>query len=103
MPSLTIAALINADTWLGASAWARGSHGCSGTAPAFEANPNRHNTNTVPLTAGDSAAELARMAGKSVPTAAASQARPNSRVTNPAWVIVAYQTVAGRTGPLWRC
>lgn len=31
MPRLTIAALINADTGLGASGWARGSQACSGT------------------------------------------------------------------------
>src|SRR5262249_9154360 len=97
MPSLTIAADISAETWLGASAWARGSHGCRGTAPAFDANPHRHSTNTVPLTAAGTAELCPRIAMKSDPAAAASHARPSSRATNPAWVIAAYHTAAGRT------
>ena len=47
MPRLTIAALISADTGLGASGCARGSQACSGTRPAFDPNPATVNTNTA--------------------------------------------------------
>ena len=36
---------MSADTGLGASGWARGSHTCSGTAPAFDAKPASARTN----------------------------------------------------------
>src|SRR4051812_47590086 len=98
-----MAALINADTWLGASAWARGSHGCSGTAPDLDANPIRHSRNTPPLTAGDRAPDLSRMVVKSAPVAPASHVSPMRMVTKPAWVIAAYQIAAGRTWSWWRC
>ena len=38
-PVLTMAALITAETWLGASGWARGSQTWTGTAPALVRNP----------------------------------------------------------------
>src|SRR5512139_331051 len=103
MPSLTMAADMSADTWLGASAWARGSHGCSGTAPALDANPARHNRNTPPLAAADREPLSVRIVVKSAAVAIVSQASPNRRAMNPAWVMAAYQTAAGRTCSLWRC
>ena len=38
-PVFTIAALITAETWLGASGWARGSQTWTGTTPALVRNP----------------------------------------------------------------
>ena len=44
---LTIAALISADTGLGASGWARGNQACSGTSPALDPNPATVNRKTA--------------------------------------------------------
>ena len=57
MPSFTMAPDIRADTWLGASGWARGSQTCRGTIPALDPNPTSANPKTVERTqAGTSAA-----------------------------------------------
>ena len=47
-----MAADMRAETGPGASGWARGSHTCSGTAPAFEPNPTTASTNAVERTQG---------------------------------------------------
>ena len=55
---MTIAALIGADTWLGASGWARGSQTWTGTSPAFVAKPpaNRANASEALAPVGGCAA-----------------------------------------------
>ena len=42
-----MAALISAETGLGASGWARGSQACMGTSPAFDPNPADVSRNTA--------------------------------------------------------
>src|SRR5690606_31320271 len=61
-PRLTMAADISAETWLGASGCARGSHACSGTAPALDEKPTSVVTNTVADIAGDSPPAASRSA-----------------------------------------
>ena len=93
---MTIAALIAAETWLGASGWARGSQTCNGTRPAFNANPNASATNATSRAAAGGVA--AAMSSKPMlPAPAASRARPASTARKLAWVSTAYQARAGRT------
>ncbi|CKU53532.1 Uncharacterised protein [Mycobacterium tuberculosis] len=80
MPRLTIAALINADTGLGASGWARGSQACSGTRPAFEPNPTSVSINTAARTPSQPAP---RPANRSEPPAAANTTSPTRIAMNP--------------------
>src|SRR5665647_3025989 len=46
---------MSAETGLGASGWAFGSHTCKGTAPAFDPNPRTASTNAVLTHLGASA------------------------------------------------
>ena len=48
---------ISADTGLGASGWAFGNQTCSGTAPAFDANPRSASTNAKDRTVEERASE----------------------------------------------
>nr|CRL74514.1 hypothetical protein CPGR_01290 [Mycolicibacter nonchromogenicus] len=80
-----MAALSSADTGLGASGCARGSHACRGSSPALEPNPIRVNTNTVWRTRSGSVP----IPPKSSPAWAASTTIPNSSETKPNWVITA--------------
>src|SRR5437016_4714482 len=48
MATLVMMPLISAETWLGAAGWARGSHACSGTRPAFEPAPSSMRASTAP-------------------------------------------------------
>src|SRR4051794_7378865 len=100
----TIAADISADTWLGASGWARGNQTCRGTIPAFEPNPARHSTKTSPAAAGDKLPAAARTATQVSPVAgAAITSIPIRTATNPEWVITAYQRPADATSTRCRC
>lgn len=99
-----MAALINAETGLGASGWARGSHACSGTAPALDVNAAATSTNTSPRSVGDTPCAPARRAAKvSPPACAAKTENPTSRRISPRWVITAYQAPACRTEARSRC
>ena len=95
-----MAALMTADTWLGASGCARGSQTCRGTIPALLANPtiSRANaTDAVPESAGTRA-----IAVKPVPPpAAARTANPSKSITKLKWVITEYHRAAERTGARW--
>ena len=80
MPRLTIAALISADTGLGASGWARGSQACNGTRPAFDPNPATVNANTAIRAPSGT---RARAANRSAPPAADNTINPIRMATNP--------------------
>ena len=87
MPRLTIAALISAETGLGASGCARGNQACSGTRPALEPNPTSVRTNTAVRAPGGTAD---RSANRSAPPAArTARIRPSRIAANPSWVITA--------------
>lgn len=86
MPRLTIAALINADTGLGASGWARGSQACSGSSPAFEPNPARVSANTMSRTPLGS---VQVPVSRSEPAAADATMSPTRTSKKPSWVITA--------------
>src|SRR5690606_32756622 len=103
-PMFTIAALISADTWLGASGWARGSHTCRGTMPALEANPAKVARNTALRTAGDRPSAASRITANDSPwDAAANPASPAKTATKPRWVMTAYHSPASRTDARLRC
>ena len=98
-PMLTIAADISAETLLGASGCARGSHACSGTIPAFDPNPIPVATKISPATVGDSPPAASRRAGNEPSTAfAENTSSPTMMATRPRWVITAYQRPAERHG-----
>src|SRR5260221_13342195 len=96
MPVLTMAALINVDTGLGASTWARGNHTWKGTTPALTANPRAVTTNTAERPDGGIAAPRSAL-NSSPPAAAASPTRPSRIATRLRWVITAYHRPASAT------
>ena len=99
-----MAALISAETLLGDSACARGSQGCSGTAPALPAMPKTSNRKMTAATTGGNPPATDRRWAKSAPPAAAdNHTAPTSRATNPAWVSTAYQVAAPRTAGWCLC
>ena len=103
-PRFTIAADISADTLLGASGWARGSHACNGTIPAFDPNPIPVATKTSPATVGDSPLAASLSAGNDPSTAfAENTSSPTMMATRPRWVITAYQRPARATAGRLRC
>ena len=103
-PKVTIAADISAETWLGASGWARGSQACSGRMPAFEANPIKVSANTSPAVVGESVVAATRNAGnESLSACPVSTSSPIRMATNPRWVITAYQRAADATSARWLC
>ena len=86
---------MSADTGLGASGWARGSHTCSGTAPAFDAKPASARMNARERTAGGTPAAPARIAANDWPPACAPSRTSASRIAAaPACVITAYHWAA---------
>ncbi len=88
---------ISADTGPGASGWARGSHTCTGTAPALDAKPARASTNARERTAGGMAPAPARIAANDWPPACAPITTSASRIAAaPACVITAYHWAASR-------
>src|SRR5579859_1181152 len=104
MPRFTIAALISADTGLGASGWARGSHACSGTSPHLEPKPTSVNTRTsVRVADGIVPVFAIRAVNVSAPRADADHtSKPTSNARNPSCVITAYSSPAARTlGSRW--
>ena len=95
MPRFTIAALISADTGLGASGWARGSQACSGTRPALDPKPTSVARTPPSAVAGDSRGQAGEpVASRPPPTAPA--ARPASR-RNPTGSARHRTTPAART------
>ena len=66
-PRFTIAADISADTWLGASGWARGSHACSGTMPGLRPEPDQAQQEHHARDRGDRSAAAARSAEQPSP------------------------------------
>ena len=90
MPMLTIAALINAETGLGASGWARGNHACSGSRPAFDPKPMRVSRNTAVRVPSEMPPDPAAMVAKGSPPPAADSTTRASRIAaKPSWVITA--------------
>ena len=88
-----MAALITAETWLGAAGWARGNHTCTGTMPALVANPAASSTNATDAEVDPGS----RAPIRSKPTPPASTARtanPRSRSTKLSWVSAAYHSAA---------
>ena len=81
-----MAALISAETGLGASGCARGNQACSGSSPALEPKPANVRTNTAVRAPAGTAD---RSAKRSAPPAADSTIRPSRIATNPSWVITA--------------
>ena len=101
-PILTIAALITAETWLGAAGWARGNQTWNGTAPALVANPAISSAKAID--AWRDLGSTALMASKPVPPpSAASTVKPSSSSPKLRWVIAAYQSAADRTSSRSRC
>ena len=93
-----MAADIRADTGPGASGWARGSHTCSGTMPAFEPNPTTASTKALLRTQAGRCADLRGDDGERLaPGRVASSTRPTSNAAAPNWVITAYHWPAGCT------
>ncbi len=93
-----MAADISAETWLGASGCARGSQACSGTRPAFDPNPARTRTNTVPFTRRGQVRCGLRERGERVTVRVAAKSISPARThTKPRWVITAYQRAASAT------
>ncbi len=99
---VTIAALMSAETGLGASGWARGSQACSGTRPALEPKPISARMKTPSRVPWLGCAW--RSASKVSPCpAAASQESPARMATSPMCVMTAYQTPASRTASSRGC
>ncbi len=95
-PSFTIAALITAETWLGASGWARGSQTWSGTSPALVAKPMSSNRKAaIPVGPVIWAAEI--WVNVVLWALLATRAKPVARLRKLRCVITAYQTAAVRT------
>ena len=87
---LTIAALINAETGLGASGCARGNHACSGSSPALDPNPVRVNRNTAVRVPDERPSACAAMVLKASPPPAADNITRASRIAaKPSWVMTA--------------
>ena len=86
-----MAADMRAETGPGASGWARGSHTCSGTAPAFEPNPTTASTNAVERTQGARCGPWAAITAKDwLPERSASSTNAKSNAAAPNWVITPY-------------
>ena len=81
-----MAALINAETGLGASGCARGNQACNGSRPALDPKPASVSTNTAVRTPGGTAD---RSAKRSASPVADSSISPSRIATNPSWVITA--------------
>ncbi len=94
MPSLTIAADIKAETWLGAAGCARGSQTCSGAMPAFEPNANSASAKTADAAAGEAAAPCTRSAAKLRSAPCPRMRNAASSAANPACVMTAYHSPA---------
>ena len=95
-PIVTIAALIAAETWLGASACARGSHTCIGTRPALVPNPRTSRTKAS-AAAPEPGRTAAIAANPVLPDCAARTDSPASTSRKLSWVIAAYHSAADRT------
>ncbi len=94
---LTIAPDMSAEIGPGACGCARGSHGCSGTAPALDANPTRTSTNTTDASGADSCRRwLAMTANPCPPACVASSSSPRRMAAAPMWVIAPYHWAASR-------
>ena len=85
-----------AETWLGASACARGSHTCNGTRPALVPNPRTSNTKAT-AAVNEPAPTEAICANPVPPEALASTEKPASTRRKLSWVIAAYHSAADRT------
>ena len=86
MPTLIITPDMRADTWLGATGWASGSHTCIGTMPAFEPKPTAARRKQVDARCG-AAVIAAGMASKSiVPARSPRRKKRAKRKRVPRWV-----------------
>ncbi len=86
-----MAADIRADTGPGASGWARGSHTCRGTMPAFDPNPTTASTKALSRTQTGRWPDLEAMVVNDwLPVWVARRTRPTSKAVAPNWVITAY-------------
>ena len=87
---LTIAALINAETGLGASGCALGSHACSGSRPAFDPNPRTVSRKIALRGPGVRLSTFAAMVVKASPPPVADKTTRAIRMnTKPNWVMIA--------------
>src|SRR5260370_27943558 len=97
MPSFTMAPDISAETWLGASGWARGNHTWSGTTPALEPNPANAARNTTAPVTDPRDGPARRRAAKLSPLAWAARRKKATRLmTSPRSVITADHQPAAR-------
>src|SRR5271166_4509782 len=100
-PRFTMAADIRADTGPGASGWARGSHTCRGTAPAFDPKPTSASTKAVLRTQAGRCGDLRAMTAKDwLPERVDSNTSPRINAAAPNCVIAAYHCPATCTS-LW--
>ncbi len=97
-----MAALIRAETWLGASGWARGSQTCMGTMPAFVANPRMSATKATVAAVGLHGVRRKAL-NWVLPASAARMAKPISTRKKLSWVMAAYQSAAERTAEPRTC
>ncbi len=92
MPVLIITPDMRADTWLGATGWARGSQTCSGITPALVPKPSSASRKTSVAAPGDRCRPAVANASKESDPPGADEPRIRKHTMMqavPAWVITA--------------